>query len=410
MLKTRIVPIISRAGFYFLLATTILAISFLVYFNYMVTRLEDSTRAVSDLYAAFYSSAASPESGGGLNFLFDEVIPRIDFPIILTDSEGNPSQWKGLELPMDMEDPSEWFEEQILRMDNENPPIEMRLPPDGKLVGSMHYGASPLTREVRWVPRLILLLAFLYLFSAFISYRSHRAQKERSVWIGMARETAHQLGTPLMSLMAWSGMLAEKAEEIGEKELGEVASAMEVDIERLSSIADRFEKIGVQPRLAIQPPGELLHRAVDYFNKRIPAFGSNISIRADLEDNLPLLDLNRVLFGWVLEIVLNNSLEACIGVGNVINVINLSAFKADTGKRLVIRIVDDGKGMTKKEMRNAFTPGFTTKRSGWGMGLPLASRIIEEYHGGMIYFVESLPGKGATLEISLPVPEPDFSL
>ncbi len=395
-------PAISRAGLHFLIATTILAISFLFYFNSLVIRLENTTRAVSDLYASFYASAASPDSENDLNLLFEEVLPRIDFPVILTDSHGVPFQWKNLSLPAGITDTTAWLNGQVERLDRENPPTEMILQPGGILIGTLHHGDSPATREIRWVPRLLILLAFLYLFSAFIAYRSHRAQSERSVWIGMARETAHQLGTPLTSLMAWTDLLAEKAATEEDFDLADTAAAIEVDIERLSSVADRFEKIGVPPRLELQPLGPIVVKSAEYFERRLPAFGDGITINTAIEPDLPEVELNSVLLGWVLEIVLINALDACSDIEN--GRVEVMVGLDDQDRNIVIGVRDNGRGMTRREIRVAFQPGYTTRRRGWGMGLAFARRIIADYHKGRIYFTDSAPGDGSLLEITLPIP------
>ena len=395
-------PDISRAGLHFLIVTTILAISFLFYFNSLVIRLEDTTRAISDLYASFYASAASPGMENDLNLLFEEVLPRIDFPVILTDSHGIPFQWRNLAVPAAVTDTTAWLDGQAERLDRENPPTEMRLHPGDILIGTLHYGDSPATREIRWVPRLLILLAFLYLFSAFIAYRSHRAQSERSVWIGMARETAHQLGTPLTSLMAWTDLLTEKALAEEDFDLADTAAAIEVDIDRLSPVADRFEKIGVPPRLELQPLSPIIEGSVKYFERRLHAFGDGITMETDIRPGLPDIALNRVLLGWVLEIVLTNALDACSGVEN--GRIEIEAASDDQERNIVIGIRDNGRGMTRREIRVAFRPGYTTRRRGWGMGLAFARRIISDYHKGRIHFTDSIPDGGSMLEITLPIP------
>ena len=233
-----------------------------------------------------------------------------------------------------------------------------------------------------------------------------RAAEKRTIWVGMARETAHQLGTPLSSLMGWVELLRTHAEGVplGEPvavpraEFEETLLEMERDVDRLNKVAQRFSHVGSTPHLILQDVSPVVGEAVQYVRRRLPQDESRVVLRERYED-VPPINLNRELIEWALENLLVNAISALDKTQGVIEV-RVERRKETEAVEIVVQ--DNGRGMTRAEQRRAFEPGYTTTHRGWGLGLALARRVVQEYHGGRIFIRQSTPGQGTTMVISLP--------
>jgi signal transduction histidine kinase len=259
----------------------------------------------------------------------------------------------------------------------------------------IYYRESDLLRNLRNFPYLQLLVIIIFISVVFaVFYVSKKSQQNR-VWVGLAKETAHQLGTPVSSLMAWNELLKIKAGETRE-ELLPTLNELERDIHRLEIITERFSKIGSKPELKPVNIKELLENAVAYLEKRISA---KSKVRIILENKFPdskTVSMSRPLFEWVIENLMKNALDA---LNNSQGIIILRA--GETSRHIAIEVEDTGKGISSSNIKKVFEPGFTTKKRGWGLGLSLSKRIIEEYHGGRIFIKKSELGKGTTFRIHL---------
>lgn len=283
----------------------------------------------------------------------------------------------------------------ISEMRQEHTPIEFTFGSDndplGKITGYVYYSSSLIVKQLRYFP-YVLIAAFLILGSlAFIAYSSSRRAEENRVWVGLAKETAHQLGTPISALMAWVEVL--KSEPNFDESIGE---EMTKDISRLETITTRFSNIGSVPQMKEQTVTELVEHTLKYLEKRISRkvdwFYEN-----NLENRDQVVNINRPLIEWVIENLCKNAVDAMAGIGELhISISN------DSKNRVVVDIRDTGKGIAKGNLRRVFKAGFSTKKRGWGLGLTLAKRIVEIYHDGSLFVKETEVGKGTTFRMILP--------
>lgn len=272
----------------------------------------------------------------------------------------------------------------IRQFKNENAPIEVKYKDEVK--STIYYGNSPLINKLKYYPLALLLIIFLFGAVVYFFYRSSKIATQNKLWTGMAKETAHQIGTPLSSLVGWTELL--RAENINPSYLMEI----EKDINRLQTITDRFSKIGSIPTLQ---KTDIVKETVESY-EYLKARSSNLiqfEIHAP-EDEL-FVNLNQQLFSWTIENLVKNAIDAMKGKG----MLQVKIFKTD--KFVKIHVIDTGKGIPKSLFHKAFEPGFTSKKRGWGLGLSLAKRIIEDYHDGKIKVLQSEMGKGTTMQISL---------
>ena len=278
-----------------------------------------------------------------------------------------------------------YLREQLAIMKKENKPIEISY--DGKNKQYIYYRDSDLLKKLTYYPLALILILVLFLSVIYLFYSSNKAAETNKLWTGMAKETAHQIGTPLSSLLGWIAIL--KAEKVDETYIDEI----EKDVHRLNIIANRFSKIGSIPELQKRDVVLVTKKAFDYLQSRS---SQQIYFSFSSSDTEIKTLLNEELFGWVIENLIKNAIDAMLGKGEVSLVIENSA------KNIRILISDTGKGMPKKLFSQIFKPGFTTKKRGWGLGLSLSKRIVEEYHKGKIFVQKSELEKGTTFEILVP--------
>lgn len=320
-----------------------------------------------------------------------EEIRQIDIPIILTGEEGKPKYWKNLGISQ--ADTTAAAQEKLLAvmktMDKVSPPIAIEYSIGFK--DYMHYGDSNLINQLHFLPYISIGLIGLFILIGYYGFKNIKDSEQRWVWIGMARETAHQLGTPLSSLLGWMELL--KTGQSGEA----VFPEMEKDIQRLEKITARFSQIGSEVKLESCEIIPIVREAMDYYRSRIPQTGKRVELSEEFSGEAKTM-VNRYLLGWVLENLIRNSLDAIASEEGRIVVKT-----AVEGRKIVIEVCDNGCGIEAHNRRNVFRPGYTTKKRGWGVGLSLARRIIQDYHGGKLTLKESAPGKGTTMKIILPV-------
>lgn len=266
---------------------------------------------------------------------------------------------------------------------SENKPIEVRA--DNELLQTLYYGNSPLLTKLKYYPMLLILLFILFFIALYFFYMTSKSSEQNKLWAGMAKETAHQIGTPLSSLIAWIEILK------GENTNPEYIKEMEKDIGRLNTITDRFSKIGSLPSFETLDIVSETERSLQYLRKRTSKL---ITYHIDFPEISILVPLNKELYSWTLENLIKNSIDAMRGKGDIY----ISIEKGD--KEVSIFVRDSGKGISKRLQKTIFTPGYTSKKRGWGLGLSLSKRIIEEYHRGKIRVLNSNP-KGTTMQITL---------
>lgn len=321
-----------------------------------------------------------------------DFIQTIDFPLVYTDAAGQPKFWKNLDpaLEEDNEANRATVRRMVQEMDQIHEPIPFQY---DTITDYFHYGDSVLIERVQLFPVYALAAAILVGFLGYLGFRQIRRAEESGVWVGMARETAHQLGTPISSLMGWIEVLES------DPGMTEALEQMKLDTGRLEKIASRFNKIGSEVELSPVDLPRLLERVVDYFGSRLPRGGRDISFEIVVEPGLPSARLNAFLFEWVIENLVKNSLDSLSLTGGTIR---LEARCARQGQRVVLDVSDTGKGVDPAMKEEIFRAGFTTKSRGWGLGLSLARRIVEDYHKGRIFVHETRPGRGITFRILVP--------
>ena len=277
-----------------------------------------------------------------------------------------------------------YISKQLELMKNENEPITITY--DGKNKQYIYYKDSDLLNKLTYYPITLILILVLFVCVIYLFYSSTKIAETNKLWTGMAKETAHQIGTPLSSLLGWISIL--KMEKVDETYINEI----EKDVYRLNTIANRFSKIGSIPELKEENIVSVTKQAFDYLESRS---SKQISFSFSSVEKKIITNLNVELFGWVIENLIKNSVDAMQGKGNLNLVISQSK------KNIKIILSDTGKGISKKLFKQIFKPGFTTKKRGWGLGLSLSKRIIEDYHKGQIFVKKSELGKGTTFEILL---------
>lgn len=380
-----------------------IVVATLLYTRDIVQQLLDRERDVADLYAkSFEFIANSPSEQADYTFIFDEIIRTIDFPMILSDSANMPlhpfySSVRNIALDSSSttREQEAVLKDMIVRLDRDTPPI--RITVQGSIIQYLHYGESRLITTLRWLPYVEIAVAGMFILLGYIGFSTIKRSEQSNIWVGMAKETAHQLGTPLSSLMGWLEMM--KIHAAGSPKQLATISDMENDLQRLGKITDRFSKIGSKPSLRPEPLNEVIQSVIDYFRRRLPGRtgeGKNIQISIETPGQFSA-PINRELFEWVIENLIKNALDAMeLHEGSITFTIESS------GRFVLIDVKDTGKGIDMKDRKDIFRPGYSTKQRGWGLGLSLSKRIIETYHRGKLFVKESRAGKGTTFRIKLP--------
>lgn len=355
-----------------------------------------------EAYLSALSWAQSMPPADQLNFILNEIIEPNPFgiPAILTDSTGNdPLLWRNVSVPDTLGSLSEQDSLRLVRriesMAAVYEPIAVELGgADRQLRQYVYYDESSLVRELRYYPYIQLLFVGLFVLVGYLGFSYVRRSEQSSLWAGMAKEAAHQLGTPISSLMGWTELL--RSGDLPEEQRQEALDEIGKDIARLKRVTNRFSDIGSLPKLEPVPLAPIIQEAAGYMRRRIPQYGKRVRLSVQLEDGLAS-PVNADLFEWVIENLLKNALDAIDPNEGAILVKGYAQ-----GDAVRIDVSDTGKGIERRQRKNIFRPGYSTKRHGWGLGLSLARRIVVDYHGGSLTLVQSRPGRGSTFRIELP--------
>ena len=403
---------------YLFLAIVLLTVALVVHSNYVIARLNAESRSLCTVLARFFAvSTIQAAEDPMIRPIFREVVRNINFPLVVTDMRGIPRAWKEIGIPPDavpdslleMADSTGRLAPTVARiqkiaqdLDRLNRPIAVVRLGVPDTLGLIHYGEPPVVRQLRWLPYLEFGGIVLLLVFGFAGFRSLMAGEQRLLWAALAKETAHQLGTPLSSLMGWTALLRDGPAD-GERSrarVEEIAAEMDRDLDRLNKVASRFAQLGSTPSLKVGDLTASVSAAVGYFRSRLPQLGSSVVIEERYEP-IPPVPFHPQLIEWVVENLIKNAIDAADKSEGLIKV---SLEWAQAERHVNLRVSDNGRGMTPEERRRAFRAGFSTKRRGWGLGLALVRRVVREYHHGRVSIVESVPGKGTTVLVSLPVP------
>lgn len=368
----------------------IIAIGSLLTSNFLISDLKAEEQTRMEVWAEAMRSLNSSDENTDLNLVLKVINGNNTIPVIVEDKDGSITAFRNIMRKFDANEDSiaylqklaDKYEEdgRVIRID-----IPQELANDEYI--NIYYDESTMLRRLAIYPyvQLCVVLGFV-LVAIFALFSSMRAEQNK-VWVGLSKETAHQLGTPISSLMAWCEVLKEMYPD------DDLLPEMEKDVKRLERIADRFSKIGSIPEPKPEDISEVLNRVVVYMDKRT---SSKVKIATHFPDEPIIVNLISSLFEWVAENLCKNAVDAMDGSGNI------DLYLMEDEESVIVEVKDTGKGMTKSHYTSVFKPGFTTKARGWGLGLSLAKRIVEEYHKGRIYVKESEINVGTTFRIELP--------
>ncbi len=365
----------------------------LVYTNYLAIQLAEGERDKIDLIAKSYEAINqdSENEDADLTFQFYVIEKNRTIPLILTDEEDNIEF--AINFRGDRNTDMEYLQRQLEQIKaNGNAPFVINTTQQGPRQ-YVYYKHSLVLQLLTYFPIMQIVLVGTFVILGFLGFSAARKAEQNRVWAGMAKETAHQLGTPINAIVGWVEVLNSITDE-SDAEKRDIIDEMRKDIERLELIADRFSKVGSSPELSTTNLEEILPSIVDYMKRRAPR---QVQFRMENSNEQPYMSkVNRHLFEWVIENLIRNSLDAMDEKGLI-----MTSLYKKSGK-IVIDLSDSGKGISPGKFKEVFKPGYSTKKRGWGLGLSLAKRIIEDYHGGKIYVKESRLNEGTTICIELP--------
>ena len=372
-------------GWASLIAAVIIAAASLVVSHILVRDLAIEERNRMEVWAEAMRSLSTAGENTDLNLVLKVINENNTIPVIVTDDQGNVQTFRNVEIDAsNYEDSMAVAAKMAEEMRASGRDIKISL---GSDAGDIHvsYDESVMITRLSFYPYVQLGVVLIFVIIAIFALLASKKAEQNKVWVGLSKETAHQLGTPISSLMAWTQILRETYPD------DELIPEMDKDVKRLQLIAERFSKIGSIPEPVDTPLAEMLHHVMDYMDRRT---SQKVRIIDEFSDCNAHVMVNPSLFEWVLENLCKNAVDAMEGEGTI-------TIKAVASSPVVIDVTDTGKGIEKKNVKNVFRPGFTTKTRGWGLGLSLAKRIVEEYHHGRIYVLKSEVGKGTTFRIEM---------
>ncbi|MFC1595351.1 sensor histidine kinase [Gemmatimonadota bacterium] len=388
------------------LSAAVIAVS-LLYSGRQVELLREETRRFTRSYAELISAVATDTTSysTSLDAAVSQMIARFDFPYIVTDSTGVPRSWRGTGEEGDTAESLARIVDQVRIFDRQFDPIPLDLPGAEQI---FHYGDPPAVRRLRLLPWIQLGLLALVLMLIWWSLAANLAKQRGQVWVGLARESAHQFGTPLSSLQGWMRLLGERLTThppeapdgrsgSKEPELGAIVAAMEDDVAKLTRVTNRFGKIGSPAAREPVDLEALIGRVTGYMRDRAPQLGTIVEFREEY-GGIPGVSGQEELLEWVVENLLKNAMDA---LGSEPGVITITTGMSPDGSAALVRVGDTGPGIEASDQRRIFEPGFSRKKRGWGLGLALSRRLVESY-GGRLRLIRSHPGRGSLFEIAIP--------
>lgn len=371
-----------RLKYLFILIATLIAIVSVFVSDKLVKSLAQEERQMVEIWAEAQRMIATETNGSNMALILKILESNTTIPVLWCNEKDSVIAEKNIDLPE--KDSDLFLKNKVRELKSKNPPILIDMQ-DGTFQ-YLYYDDSIILKRLLIYPYAQLTVVFIFILIAFLALASTKKAEQNKVWVGLSKETAHQLGTPISSLIAWVEYLRTK--EIDPSLLGE----MEKDVKRLEMIAERFSKIGSNPDPTPVNISNSIRTALNYMETRISA---KVKIYTHLPDNPVLVLMNDSLFAWVIENLTKNAVDAMEGQGEI-------TFQVEERDKTVrIDITDSGKGIPKSKYKTVFNPGYTTKKRGWGLGLSLVKRIIESYHGGKIFVKNSEVGKGTTFRIEL---------
>ena len=375
----------------FILAMAMIT-SLFIYNQSIINNLRNDSRKTMNLYAELIVKGITEANDVELDFVFSEIIQKVTFPIIQSDTLGNPVIWKNLNDENNLSNKD--IKKIILSMNKQNNPIPLEINiQDTKRfkIGYLHYGDSLIVKRLQILPYVQLIGVSLFILLGFIGFEIIRKAEKQNIWFGMARETAHQLGTPVSSLMGWIQRLSDYP-----KDVNKLIPDMEADVERLNEISRRFSKIGSKPKFELISINKLLVDLTKYFKRRLPK--DEIKINLDVQSNNIEIFTSPVLLKWTIENLIKNAIDS---ISNQKGFISITVKLVS--KKIIIIVNDNGNGIPRKDWNNIFRPGFSNKQQGWGIGLSMVKRIVEDFLGGVVKVESSSEKNGTSMKLILPI-------
>ncbi len=378
----------------FLILSVLLIGLFLYYSNGLVKSLGREETEKMELWADAYQQLILADSEADMSMQWQVIRSNTTIPVFYTDTDGSMLGYKNIVLPfsyaygrqVDTADTIAYLQSQIPRLTDSHSYFEITIADDWKQY--LYYDESILLQQLHYYPYVQVMAVIVLLLLFYYMLLSNKRSEQNRVWVGLSKETAHQLGTPIQSLMGWVELLrnSEDPQSI------EVGNEMDKDVQRLRVVADRFSKIGSEPVLEKCDLRVIVSSVAEYMQKRT---SQNINITTDIPDQAVEAHVCQPLFAWVIENLCKNAIDAQDKPKEQIHILLRQE------DRVVIEVVDNGKGIAKNKWKTIFMPGFTTKKRGWGLGLALVKRIVEEYHHGRIFVKSSTLGQGTTFRLEL---------
>lgn len=379
---------IRQVKIFLVVAAILIAVASLLVSRSLTRDLSEQEKSKMQVWAEAMKSLGAADENTDLSLVLKVLDENHTIPVVVLDNEGIVTEFRNIEIKArNAKDSLLYVTSQGQQMKASGQVIRIALSKNHKDYIDVCYDESLMLKRIAIYPYVQLGVVMLFVIVAIFALLTSKRAEQNKVWVGLSKETAHQLGTPISSLMAWTTILRETYPE------DELLPEMDKDVKRLQLIADRFSKIGSIPEPVPSSLNDVLCHVVDYMDRRT---SKKIEMRTELPADDIIINLNASLFEWVIENLCKNAVDA---MGGKLGSITLRL--EETDKRAIVEVSDTGKGIKKKDIRNVFRPGFTTKDRGWGLGLSLAKRIVEEYHHGKIYVKNSEVGKGTTFRIEL---------
>ena len=370
--------------FFLLVCAVVIGVSSLLYTNFLVGKLKDGERKkIEDLAEIYKLLNEADVSDPNLDFYLRVMENNTTIPVMIVDENNNLIFWSNIDSEK-MEN-QEYVYHRLEQMKKAKySPIILDVYDDEKHY--VYYGDSSILIQLLYYPVIQLGIIFLFIVVAYFAFSTSRKSEQNRVWVGLSKETAHQLGTPISSLLAITEMLKMQVHDRA------LVEELEKDVARLHDITERFSKIGSKPAIPMTDVGQAIAKSLNYIRKRS---SDRVSICYEQPDEPTMLPLSEPLFSWVIENLCKNALDAMAGAGTI------NVKLKQSRNHLIIDVSDTGKGIPKRKFKTVFSPGYTTKSRGWGLGLPLTKRIVEDYHNGRIFVLRSDAENGTTFRIIL---------
>lgn len=375
------------------------AVLFVAFSNGLVDELSRQERQRMQLWADATRQIVNADDNTDIEFMLGIIRSNDNIPVLITDDSGNIVNYRNFDLP-EPEDSfgtlsqanAEYLYRELEHLKNTQNVIDIVITPE--VSQQLYYEDSKLLKALGYYPWVQLVLMGAFVAVVYFAVSSSRRAEQNKVWVGLTKETAHQLGTPISSLMAWTELL--EAYGVDKETVHEIGK----DVRRLEQVASRFGKIGSKPLLEPTDLTQLTARITDYMRTRI---SKSIEMRELLPTDAVNVLASPPLLEWVMENLIRNAVDAMDATGRIVVDMRVEPRDAKHGPIAVVEITDTGRGISRRDFKRIFKPGFTTKKRGWGLGLTLAKRIVSEYHNGRIYVRRSAPGVGTTFAVEIPV-------